>query len=68
MRNCEELENVANLLKICKDKLSLFNKLFLNRPAYWSRQMDLCRSVVEYRTTVVYSGNMVGKDYWKSSS
>jgi hypothetical protein len=26
--------------------------------------MDLCRSIVEYWTTVVYSGNMVGKDYW----
>ena len=64
MRNCEELENVANLLKLCQDKPSLFNKLFLNRPAYWSRQIDLCRSVVEYRTTVAYSGNMVGKDYW----
>jgi len=36
----------------------------LKRAPYWSRQMDLCRSVVEYRTTVAYSGNMVGKDYW----
>jgi len=26
--------------------------------------MDLCRSVVDYRTTVAYSGNMIGKDYW----
>jgi len=34
------------------------------KTAYWSRQVDLCRSVVEYRTTVAYSGNMVGKDYW----
>ena len=55
---------MANLLKLCQDKPSLFNKLFLKRPAYWSKQMDLCRSVVEYRTTVAYSGNMVGKDYW----
>ena len=30
---------------------------------YWSRQKELCRSVVQYRTTVAYSGNMVGKDY-----
>ena len=51
-------------LGICQDQPDLFNDLFLNRPAYWSRQMDLCRSVVEYRTTVAYSGNMVGKDYW----
>ncbi len=24
----------------------------------------MCRSVVDYRTTVVYSGNAIGKDYW----
>ena len=42
----------------------MVNELFFNRPAYWSRQMELCRSVVKYRTTVAYSGNMVGKDYW----
>ncbi len=58
------MDNVTNLLEMCQDKPDLFNKLFLNRPAYWSRQKDLCRSVVEYRTTVAYSGNMVGKDYW----
>ena len=38
MTNGEHLENVANLLKICQNKPSLFNKLFLERPAYWSRQ------------------------------
>jgi len=58
------MDNVTNLLEMCQNKPDLFNKLFLNRPAYWSRQIDLCRSVVEYRTTVAYSGNMVGKDYW----
>lgn len=35
----------------------------LRRPAYWSRQEEICRSVVRYRITVVYSGNAVGKDY-----
>jgi len=55
---------VAALLENCRDRPDLFDELFLNRPAYWSRQKDLCRSVVEYRTTVAYSGNMVGKDFW----
>jgi phage terminase large subunit len=64
MRNCEENERVATLLEVCQHQPDLFNELFLNRPAYWSRQKDLCRSVVEYRTTVAYSGNMVGKDFW----
>src|SRR5208282_4838765 len=62
MRNCEKRKRVAALLDSCRDRPDLFNELFLNRPAYWSRQKDLCRSVVEYRTTVAYSGNMVGKD------
>ena len=55
---------MINLLERCKDRPALFNELILNRPPYWSRQKDLCRSVVKYRTTVAYTGNMVGKDYW----
>ncbi len=57
------MDSVATLLKTCHDQPSMFNDLFLNRPAYWSRQIELCESVVNYRTTVAYSGNMVGKDY-----
>jgi len=53
---------VTNLLEICQDQPDLFNELFLNRPAYSSRQMDLCRSVVEYRTTVAYSGKRKAKE------
>ena len=33
------------------------------RPSYWSRQREICDAVVKYRTTVVYTGNMTGKDY-----
>lgn len=40
-----------------------FNANVLERPAYWSGQRDICRSLVRYRITVVYSGNAVGKDY-----
>ena len=64
MSNCKAKSEMIDLLKLCRDQPDLFNELFLNRPAYWSRQKDLCRSVVEHRTTVAYSGNMVGKDYW----
>src|SRR5208283_3945550 len=63
-RRCRTVEEMTKLLRLCHNEPELFNKLFLNRPPYWSRQVDLCRSVVEYRTTVAYSGNMVGKDYW----
>ncbi|MGO9918308.1 MAG: hypothetical protein ACLQIB_26880 [Isosphaeraceae bacterium] len=41
-----------------------FNDVCLGRLPYWSRQIDMCRSVVDYRVTVVYSGNAIGKDYW----
>ncbi len=58
------LNRLRCLLKQCRNSPELFNQKFLNRPPYWSRQADLCRSVVEYRSTVVYSGNMIGKDYW----
>ncbi len=55
---------LIKLLNRCQDRPDLFNELIMKRAPYWSRQMDLCRSVVEYRTTVAYSGNMVGKDFW----
>ncbi len=41
-----------------------FNDVCLGRQPYWSRQIEMCRSVVDYRVTVVYSGNAIGKDYW----
>ena len=41
-----------------------FNDVCLGRLPYWSHQIEMCRSVVDYRVTVVYSGNAIGKDYW----
>ena len=41
-----------------------FNSVVLNRPPYWSGQLAMCQSVVDYRVTCVYSGNAIGKDYW----
>ena len=40
-----------------------FNADVLGRPPYWWRQEEICRSILDYRITVVYSGNAVGKDY-----
>src|SRR5271166_4728212 len=64
MTDCKVKNKLIRLLRDCRKRPDLFNELILKRAPYWSRQMDLCRSVVEYRTTVAYSGNMVGKDYW----
>jgi len=58
------LVSLAISLEACRDDPNVFNEAFLARPSYWTRQREMCRSVVDYRTTAVYSGNMVGKDYW----
>lgn len=41
----------------------LFNDLFLDGKPFWEGQERVAQSVVDYRTTVVYSGNMLGKDF-----
>src|SRR5208337_1486606 len=58
------ISELADMLETVRNDPAAFNDAFLGRPRYWKAQMDLCRSVVEYRTTVAYSGNMVGKDFW----
>ncbi len=53
------------LLAECHEDPHLFNELFVcDGKHFWSRQQEMCRSVVRYRKTVVFSGNMIGKDFW----
>lgn len=43
-----------------------FGEVFLGRVkerGYWTKQREVCRSVVQYPTTVVPAGNAVGKSY-----
>jgi hypothetical protein len=47
----------------CAADPSRFNDVILGRGPYWSRQQELCRSVVKYRETVAVTGNGVGKTY-----
>jgi hypothetical protein len=48
----------------CRDDPHLFNELFVNDgKSFWWRQREIAASVVKYRKTVAYSGNMIGKDY-----
>src|SRR4051812_46481417 len=60
----DPLEEIAQWLDECTDDPYLFNETFLGGPSFWWRQVEMCQSVVDYRTTVVYSGNMIGKDFW----
>src|ERR1700728_3319353 len=63
------MSRLRRLLDKCHDDPSRFNDVFLGgpgfdpNPATRQYQHEICRSVVDYRTTVVYSGNMLGKDY-----
>jgi hypothetical protein len=58
----------------CVDDPDRFNSVVLarrykdehgvERPSYyWSRQREICRSIVKYRTTAVPTGNGVGKSF-----
>jgi hypothetical protein len=72
------LEDVADALEECIDDPDAFNDYFLNNdepqgwiptPGFeecgsWARQREIGQSIVDYRVTVVYSGNMLGKDWW----
>ena len=54
-----------DLMNECHDDADLFNEIFVNDGrSFWKRQREMCESVVKYRTTAIYSGNMVGKDFW----
>jgi hypothetical protein len=54
---------IADLLDASIDDPVLFNDLFLDGRELWDAQERIARSIVDYRTTVAYSGNMVGKDF-----
>jgi hypothetical protein len=56
-------ERAVALLARCHNDPDLFNTAILGRPPYWWAQVEIGRSVVENRVTVVYTGNAVGKDY-----
>jgi hypothetical protein len=59
-------ERLRELVSSCKDDYTRFGWSILGRDgskAYWSRQREICRSVVECHTTVVPAGNAVGKSY-----
>ena len=59
-------QRLAALMAKSKDDPARFAEVFLGRDGkrgYWSRQREICRSVVEVHTTVVPAGNAVGKSY-----
>jgi hypothetical protein len=47
----------------CASDPNRFNDVILGRGPYWSRQVEICESVTQYRQTAVKSGNGIGKTY-----
>jgi hypothetical protein len=56
-------DELADLIVECRDDPVLFNDRFLDGKRFWDAQIRIARSVARYRTTIAYSGNMVGKDF-----
>src|SRR5271157_2039054 len=56
--------DLTDLLHATKDDPDAFNEIFISDgKSFWWRQKEIAASVVKYRKTVAYSGNMIGKDY-----
>lgn len=54
-------EAVRQEIQRCQSDLSRFNETILCRSPYWSRQDEICESVLKYPVTAVKAGNAVGK-------
>jgi reverse gyrase len=61
------LEPLRRELVACRDDLNRYNERILCRAPYWRLQAEVARSVVQYPTTVVVTGNGVGKSYFGAS-
>ena len=56
-------DSLIQLLAQAYDDPGFFNTVILGRNPFWWRQEEIARSVVDFRETVAYSGNAIGKDY-----
>jgi hypothetical protein len=58
-----DAERLTDLLAACHSDPDLFNTAILGRAPLWSGQRRIAQSVHDYRITVAYTGNSIGKDY-----
>lgn len=57
--------DLTDLLYSTRNDPDAFNDVFVaDGKSFWSRQREMSESVVKYRKTIIYSGNMIGKDFW----
>jgi hypothetical protein len=58
-----ERERLTELLSLTYDDPDLFHSTFIGGPGLWEGQRRIAQSVADYRITVAYTGNGLGKDY-----
>jgi hypothetical protein len=56
-------DDVLAEVEKCKTDPARFNETILCRGPYWSKQREVCRSVIRHNVTSVPSGNAVGKSF-----
>lgn len=56
-------ERLTELLSQCHGDCDLFNSAILGRLPFWSGQRRIAQSVNDFRITVCYTGNSIGKDF-----
>ena len=54
---------ILDEMTACRNDPARFNATVLGRGGYWSKQREICASVVEHPVTLVPTGNVVGKTY-----
>ena len=61
------LEPLRRELAACRDDPNRYNDRILCRAPYWSKQREICESIVKFPTTCVKTGNAIGKSYLGAS-
>ena len=56
-------ERLTELLSRCHSDPDLFNSSILGSSPFWRRQREIAQSIVDYRITVAFTGNALGKDF-----
>lgn len=54
---------LARLIEGCRGDLYRFIRVVLGERGFWGRQIEVCRSIDRYDTTLVPAGNSVGKSF-----
>lgn len=63
MTTADQMHAILGELALCRENPGRFNSTILGRGRYWARQREIVRSVKDHPSTLVPTGNMVGKTF-----